>query len=93
MTTEFIDLHHQYGISVVESQMFLLAKGPSAAMSDEKRLPFAGYFYFSCSVFVHFFTKNKGETGLSKMKLMRGYIGFQNIDWTVTEYKLVLQIW
>ena len=37
--------------------------------------------------------QNKGETGLSKMKLMRGYIGFQSIGWTVTEYKLVLQIW
>ena len=38
-----IDLHHQYGISVAEMQMFLLAKRPSAAMSEEKRLPFAGY--------------------------------------------------
>ena len=47
MTTEFtyvnIDLHHQYGISVTESQTFLLAKRPSAAMSQEKRLSFAGY--------------------------------------------------
>ena len=38
-----IDLRHQYGISVAESQTFLLAKRPSAAMSEEKRLPFAGY--------------------------------------------------
>ena len=29
-------LRHQYGISVAESQMFLLAKHPSAAMSEEK---------------------------------------------------------
>ena len=36
-------LRHQYGISVAESQMFLLVKCPSAAMSKEKRLPFAGY--------------------------------------------------
>ena len=36
------DLRHQYGISVAESQTFLLAKRPSAAMSEEKRLPFAG---------------------------------------------------
>ena len=28
-----IALRHQYGISVAESQMFLLAKRPSAAMS------------------------------------------------------------
>ena len=40
---ENIDLRHQYGISVSESQMFLLAKRPSAAKSEEKRLPFAGY--------------------------------------------------
>ena len=32
-----------YGISVAESQTFLLAKRPSVAMSEEKRLPFAGY--------------------------------------------------
>ena len=38
-----IDLRHQYGISVAESQTFLLAKRPSAAMSEEKRLSFAGY--------------------------------------------------
>ena len=46
MTTEFtyvnIDLHHQYGISVTESQTFLLSNRPS--VSEEKRLPFAGYF-------------------------------------------------
>ena len=36
-----IDLRHQYGISVAESQTFLLIKRPSAAMSEEKRLPFA----------------------------------------------------
>ena len=46
MTTGFIyvniDLRHQYGISVAESQTFLLAKRSSAAMSKEKRLPFAG---------------------------------------------------
>ena len=28
-----------------ESQTFLLAKRPSAAMSEEKRLPFAGYYF------------------------------------------------
>ena len=38
-----IDLRHQYGISVAESQTFLLAKRPSVAMSEQKRLPFAGY--------------------------------------------------
>ena len=38
-----IGLRHQYGISVAESQTFLLAKRPSAAISEEKRLPFAGY--------------------------------------------------
>ena len=46
MTTEFIyvniDLRHQYGISATESQTFLLTKRPSAAMSEEKRLSFAG---------------------------------------------------
>ena len=46
MTTEFIsvniDLHHQHRISVAESQTFLLAKYPSAAVSEEKRLSFAG---------------------------------------------------
>ena len=31
-------LRHQYGIFVAESQTFLLAKRPSAAMSEEKRL-------------------------------------------------------
>ena len=35
-------LCHQNGISVAESQTFLLEKRPSAAMSEEKRLPFAG---------------------------------------------------
>ena len=35
-------LRHQYGIFVAESQTFLLAKSPLAAMSEEKRLPFAG---------------------------------------------------
>ena len=39
-----IDLRHQYGISVSESQTFLVVNHPSAAMSEEKRLPFAGYF-------------------------------------------------
>ena len=37
-----IDLRHQYGISAAESQTFLFTKCPSAAMSEEKRLPFAG---------------------------------------------------
>ena len=50
-----IDLRHQYGISVAESQTFLLAKRPSAAMSEEKRLSFAGYiingFVQNCQVF------------------------------------------
>ena len=36
-------MRHQYGISVAESQTFLLAKCPSEAMSEEKRLPFAGH--------------------------------------------------
>ena len=35
---------HQYGIFVAELQTFLLVKRPSAAMSEEKRLLFAGYF-------------------------------------------------
>ena len=35
-------LRHQYGISVAESQTFLLAKRSSEAMSEEKRLSFAG---------------------------------------------------
>ena len=35
-------MRHQHGISVAESQTFLLAKRPSAAMSEEKLLPFAG---------------------------------------------------
>ena len=39
-----IDLRQQHGISVAESQTFLLPKRPSAAMSEEKRLPLAGYF-------------------------------------------------
>ena len=39
-----IDLRHQYGISVIESQTFLLAKRPPVTMSEEKRLPFAGYY-------------------------------------------------
>ena len=38
-----IDLRRQYGISVAESQTFLLAKRPPTAMSEEKRLPFARY--------------------------------------------------
>ena len=46
MTTRFIyvniGLRHQYGISVAESQTFLLVKRPSAAMSEEKHLPFEG---------------------------------------------------
>ena len=37
-------MRHQYGISIAESQTFLLVKRPSAAMSEEKRLPFAGSF-------------------------------------------------
>ena len=37
-----IDLRHQYGISVAESQTFFLTKHPSTAMSEEKRLPFTG---------------------------------------------------
>ena len=32
-------LHHQYGISVAESQTFLLAKRPSVAMSEDKHKP------------------------------------------------------
>ena len=38
--TRRVDLRHQYGISVAESQTFLLEKRPSMAMSEEKRLPF-----------------------------------------------------
>ena len=45
-------MRHLYGISVAESQTFLLAKRPSAAMSEEKRLPFAGYG--CCSLLVDF---------------------------------------
>ena len=36
-------IKNQYGISVAESQTFFLAERPSAVMSEEKRLPFAGY--------------------------------------------------
>ena len=39
--TRRVDLRHQYGISVAESQTLLLDKRPSMAMSEEKRLPFA----------------------------------------------------
>ena len=46
MTTGFIyvniDLRHQYGISVAESQTFLLAKRPLAVMSEEKQMSFGG---------------------------------------------------
>ena len=46
MTTGFyyVNIDLQYGISVVESQTSLLAKRPSVTMSEEKRLPFAGYY-------------------------------------------------
>ena len=39
-----------YGISVAESETFLLAKHLSVVRSEEKRLPFAGYdiICFSC---------------------------------------------
>ena len=37
-------MRHQYGISVAEAQTFLLVKRPSAAISEEKSLPFAGYY-------------------------------------------------
>ena len=42
----YVNIHlcHQYGVSVAESQTFLLAKRPSAAMSEKKRLPFAGRY-------------------------------------------------
>ena len=54
MTSRFIyvniDLRHQCGISVAESQTFLLAKRPSAAMSEEKQLSFAGYSSSSSSL-------------------------------------------
>ena len=46
MTTGFIMYALIYvisGISVPESQTFLLAKRPSTAMSEEKRLSLAGY--------------------------------------------------
>ena len=33
-----IDLHHQYGISVTQSQTFLLAKRSPAVKSEEKRM-------------------------------------------------------
>ena len=33
-----IDLRHQYGIYVAESQTFLLAKRPPAAKSEEKQM-------------------------------------------------------
>ena len=33
-----IDLRHQYGISVAESQTFLWGKRPLAATSEEKRM-------------------------------------------------------
>ena len=36
------DLSDTHGISVAESQTFLPVKRPSAAMSEEKLLPFAG---------------------------------------------------
>ena len=38
LMTGFRILRQQYGISVAESQTFLLAKRPPAAMSEEKRL-------------------------------------------------------
>ena len=46
MTTGFIMYALIYvisGISVPESQTLLRAKRPSTAMSEEKRLPLAGY--------------------------------------------------
>ena len=47
-----IDLRHQYGISVAESQTYLLAKRPSAAMNEEKRLWFAGYKWIHLSIII-----------------------------------------
>ena len=58
-----IDLRHQYGISVVESQTFLLAKRPSASMSEKKRLPFAGYH-----------RKDNGETDKSSCILIVSFL-------------------
>ena len=64
-----IDLRHQFGIFVTELQTFLLVKHPSAVMSEEECLPFAGYRkpllgkvtqviwlpmkYMMCTYFVH----------------------------------------
>ena len=52
-----IDLHYQYGISVAESQTFLLAKRPLAAMSKEKHLQFTGWqiFFFAWIAFSYKF--------------------------------------
>ena len=64
-----IDLRHQFGIFVTGLQTFLLVKHPSAVMSEEECLPFAGYRkpllgkvtqviwlpmkYMMCTYFVH----------------------------------------
>ena len=53
-----IDLRHQYGISVAESQTFLLARRPSAAISKEKRLPLAGYILFTFGQICNFRDSN-----------------------------------
>ena len=48
MTTGFIMYALIYvisGISLPESQTFLLAKRPSTAMNEEKRLSLAGVYY------------------------------------------------
>ena len=63
MTPEFIiivniDLHHQYGISVTESQTFLLA------MSEEKCLPFTGYSQGSHSGVKDFTSVTAAKTSL-----------------------------
>ena len=68
-------MRHQYGISAVESQTFLLAKRPSPAMSEEKRLPFAGQSIDKLSV-----NSKKTKRGQGQLPVIGGWGHTTEVD-------------
>ena len=70
-------LRHQYGISVAESQTFLLV------MSEEKRLPFAGYTLPPWYTLTHTSTSDTNEIMTESIRKLSNF----NFQWTKTMHQ------
>ena len=79
-----LESHHIYNWpSVAESQTFLLVKRPSVAMSEEKRLLFAGYTLPPWYTLTHTSTSDTNEIMAESIRKLSNF----NFQWTKTMHQ------